>query len=302
MKTRKLTAIVALLFITSIAFSQDYAFKVMANKGSNEVKTGDTWQPIKTGSSLKSSDEVKLADNAYLGLISAQGKPLEVREAGNYKVADLTKKIAAGSSVVNKYTDFILSSNAETKKNRLSATGAVHRGDPSEINVHLPENQTSIMSNVAVVSWTTTVPGPYVIVVLNMADEELAKIETAEKTVSINVKDPKYKFNVPGDPFSKGLVLQVFSKADAKQDSKRFVIQALDSKSAEKLNTELGTVVSEVSEESAMQQLILAGFYESHHLLIDAIAAYEKAIKLEPEVTSYQESYDEFLIRNNIKK
>jgi hypothetical protein len=302
MKTRKLTVAAVFLLIASTTFAQDYAFKVMANKGSNEVKSGDTWQPIKTGSSLKSSDEVKLADNAYLGLISAEGKPLEVRQAGNHKVADLTKKIAAGSSVVNKYTDFILSSNAETKKNRLSATGAVHRGDPSEINVHLPENQTSIMNNTAVVSWTTTVPGPYVVTVLNMADEELARIETAEKTVSIDVKDPKYKFNVPGDPFSKGLVIQVFSKGNAKQDSKRFVVQALDTKNAEKLGAELNAVVTEVTEESAMQQLILAGFYESHHLLIDAIAAYEKAIKLEPEVTSYQESYDEFLIRNNIKK
>lgn len=304
MKTRKLTAITAFLLITSAAFSQDYAFKVMANKGSNEVKAGDTWQPIKTGASLKANDEVKLADNAYLGLISSEGKPLEVRQAGSYKVADLTKKISAGSSVVNKYTDFILSSNAETKKNRLSATGAVHRGDPTAINVHLPESQNaSILNNIAIVSWTTQSPGPYIVTVSNMASEELDKFETSEKTVSIDVTNPKYKFNT--DAFSKGLVVQVRSKADLKQVSNEFMIKAMDAKQAETLKTqfkeEVGPVAAE-AEESALGQITLAGFYEEHHLLIDAIVAYQKAIKLQPDVQQFQEFYDDFLFRNNIKK
>lgn len=304
MKTRKLTAIVAFLLITSAAFSQDYAFKVMANKGSNEVKTGDTWQPIKTGASLKSTDEVKLVDNAYLGLISHEGKPLEVRQAGNYKVADLTKKITAGSSVVNKYTDFILSSNAETKKNRLSATGAVHRGDPTAINVHLPESQkASILNNVAVISWTTESAGPYIVTVSNMASEELDRFETAEKTTSIDVKNPKYKFN--SDAFSKGLVVQVKSKADPKQVSGEFMIKALDAKQAQELQNqfkvEMASVAAE-AEESALNQVTLAGFYEEHHLLIDAIVAYQKALRLQPDVEQYQEFYNDFLFRNNIKK
>lgn len=301
MKTRKLTAIIAFLLITSTAFSQDYAFKVMANKGSNEVKSGDTWLPLKTGASLKSTDELKLADNSYIGLIHASGKPLEVREAGPHKVADLAKKIKEGSSVVNKYTDFILSSNAETKKNRLSATGAVHRGDPTAINVHLPESQkASIFNTVAIVSWTTAAAGPYIVTISNMASEELDKFETSEKTISIDVKNPTYKFNT--DAFSRGLVVQVKSKADPKQASAEYMIKAMDAKQIAAVQAELGTVVTEVTEESALKQLILAGFYESHHLLIDAIAAYEKAIKLEPEVSTYQESYDDFLARNNIKK
>src|SRR5688572_17491797 len=101
MKARKLTLVLALVLAVSFVFAQDYAFKVMANKGSNEVKSGDTWQPLKTGASLKATDELKLVDNAYIGLIHATGKPLEVRQAGNYKVSDLAGKISAGTSVVN---------------------------------------------------------------------------------------------------------------------------------------------------------------------------------------------------------
>ncbi|HKZ37794.1 MAG TPA: hypothetical protein VJ184_09100, partial [Chryseolinea sp.] len=122
MKTRTLTLFFAL--VTSFTIAQDYAFKVLANKGANEVKSGNDWLPIKTGASLKSGDELKLSDNSYMGLVHATGKPLELKVAGSYKVSDLSSKMSGGTSVINKYTDFILSSNSpEAKKNRLSATG-----------------------------------------------------------------------------------------------------------------------------------------------------------------------------------
>jgi hypothetical protein len=301
MKERKLTLILALVLTSSLVFGQDYAFKVMANKGSNEVKSGDAWQPLKTGASLKSTDELKLVDNAYIGLIHASGKPLEVRQSGNYKVADLAAKVGGGSSVLNKYTDFILSSNAEGKKNRLSATGAVHRASGTHtIHVHLPENQNSaVYNNAAIVTWDTEVVGPYVVTVSNMASEELTTYEVTEKSTTIDLKDPKYKFNTPGDPFSAGLIVQVKSKKDAKQISKEYMIRALPSKDAEKVKESLSVIINEVTEPTAINKYYLAGFYEQNNLLIDAIAAYEEAVKLEP---AYQEYYDEFLLRHNLKR
>jgi len=119
MKTNKLTLFLGLFMLSSLSYAQDYAFKVLANKGSNEVKSGDTWQPVKTGYSLKKEDELKVADNAYIGLVHATGKPVEIKQSGSYKVADLAEKVnkGSGASVLTKYTDFILSSNsAEAKK------------------------------------------------------------------------------------------------------------------------------------------------------------------------------------------
>src|SRR4051812_7248465 len=126
MKNKKLKLTAALLFVATLTFAQqDYAFKVLVNKGKNEVKSGDSWLPIKTGTSLKSTDEIKVQENAYVGLIHVTGKPLEVKEAGKHKVVDLSAKVNGGSSVLSKYTDFILSANTQ-KKNNLTATGAVH--------------------------------------------------------------------------------------------------------------------------------------------------------------------------------
>ena len=299
MKTKNLTLLTAvLLFATSFVVAQDYAFKVLANKGINEVKSGDTWLPLKTGASLKAGDELKLADNAYIGLVHVSGKPMELKLAGSYKVADLAAKVGVGSSVLSKYTDFILSSNsAEAKKNRLSATGAVHRGETYAIQLTLPENQHSgIYNNVAIINWEgTKVAGPYVLTLRNMFDDELAKIETAENTFQVDLTDPKLaKENA--------ILVEVKSKNDPKQVSKQHLIKKLTPSELENVKTSLNEIMGAVSEPTALNKIILAGFYEQNNLFIDAIAAYEDAIKLAPDVTSYKDDYDEFLLRHGMKK
>src|SRR5436190_19626638 len=100
---------VAFCLIQAPLFSQSYAYKVLVNKGKNEFKSSTGWQQLKVGSSLALEDEIKVGSNSYLGLVHKTGQPVELKEAKTYRVADL--KLAAGSSVVSKYTDFILSSN-----------------------------------------------------------------------------------------------------------------------------------------------------------------------------------------------
>jgi cytochrome c-type biogenesis protein CcmH/NrfG len=70
----------------------------------------------------------------------------------------------------------------------------------------------------------------------------------------------------------------------------------------DKIKISLGEIQNNVSEQTALNKLLLAGFYEEHHLYIDAVAAYEDAIRLAPDVAFYKESYDDFLIRNGMKR
>ncbi len=296
MKASVLT--LSLSIFISFTQAQDYAFKVLANKGANEVKSGSDWLPVKTGASLKNDDELKLSANAYMGLVHATGKPLELKQPGSYKVSDLAAQVKTGSSVLTKYTDFILSSNSpEAKKNRLSATGAVDRGDNAAIQLLLPQNQHSgIYNNVAIISWVgTNVPGPYIITVRNMFDDELAQLETPEASYQIDLTDPK---------FSKenALLIEVKAKNDPKQVSKQHLIKKLAPAEQENVKKSLNEIMGEVQEQTALNKFILAGFYEENNLFIDAISAYEEAIKLAPDVTSYREAYDDFLIRHGIKK
>jgi len=301
MKMNKLVLILVVFasLFSYNGFSQGVVFKVLANKGQNEVKVGDTWMALKTGAGLKENDEIKIPANCYLGLVhSASGKPLEIKEPNTYKVADLAKRISGGSTVLQKYTDFILSSNsAEAKKNRLSATGAVHRGEVKPIHLLLPENQHSALFNTtAIISWENTkIPGPYVLTVMNMFDDVLDKIETPETNFIVNFANPKFVGQ-------SALIIQVTSKTDTREVSKQHLIKRLSPSESENIRKSLEAISSEVSEPTALNKLILAGFYEENRLLIDAITAYEEAIKLAPDVPSYQEAFDEFLLRNNIMR
>ena len=296
----KTTSITLFFFLAASAiFAQDYAFKVLANKGANEVRSGDEWHPIRTGASLKKDDEIKLSPNSYMGLVHATGKPLEIKDPGNHKVSDLEAKVkGGGTSVLTKYTDFILSSNsAEAKKNRLSATGAVDRGENASIQLLLPQNQHSgIYNNVAIISWVgTDAPGPYVATVRNMFDDELAQIETPETSLQIDLTDPKFaKENA--------LLIEVKSKNDPSQASKQHLIKKLAPAEQETVKKSLNEIMGEVQDQTALNKFILAGFYEENNLFIDAISAYEEAIKLAPDVTSYKEAYEDFLIRHGIRK
>ncbi|MEQ8359357.1 MAG: hypothetical protein RH860_07715 [Cytophagales bacterium] len=296
MKNSKLIFVLGFVLAYSFSFGQDYAFKVLANKGSNEVKSGDSWQAIKTGASLKSADEVKLSENAYLGLVHATGKPIELKQAGNYKVADLAAKIGGGTSVLNKYTDFILSSNsAEAKKNRLSATGAVHRG-LADIKVYLPKNQYSgVFNKKAIINWEAEKgSAPYVVTFRNMFDDELMAMETPENSVEVDLSDPKFANE-------SAILIEVKSKADSKIKSEQHLIKKLAPADKERVTKALAEVQGAVTEENALNKFIMAGFYEENNLYIDAITAYEEAIKLAPEVQTYRDAYEEFLLRNEMK-
>lgn len=297
MNYQKLTFVTVALLASSIAFGQDYAFKVLANKGSNEFKSGNTWQPLKTGASLKESDELKVSENAYIGLVSAKGKPMELKQAGNYKVADLAGKLTEGTSVLNKYTDFILSSNsAEAKKNRLSATGAVHRAvEKSAITLVLPPNQSSgLFNDKAIIRWTSKASGPYVVTFRNMFDDVLHQVETPETSTILDLADKHFATE-------NAILVEVSAKADSKVVSAQYLIKKLTTAQHESVKKLLDEIIGQLNEPTALNKLILAGFYEENNLLIDAITAYEEAVKLAPDVSSYQEDYDEFLIRHGLK-
>ena len=171
--------------------AQEYAFKVLINKGQNEMKAGTEWRPIQVGASLKSADELKISANGYVGLVHITGKPLEVKDAGSHKVMDLASRIKGGSSVLNKYTDFILSAKSE-KQGNLTATGAVYRGT-GEIKVFLPKAQQAIVFNDQVsLAWAKDPDiSVYVVRLNSMFGDELDRFEVRDTTLTIDLKSRK---------------------------------------------------------------------------------------------------------------
>lgn len=295
MKSTRLALIVALLVAVGQLNGQDYAFKVLVNKGKNELKSGETWQQVKVGSALKSHDELKVAENSYIGLVHVTGKPLELKQSGKYKVMDLAAKVTGGPSVLNKYTDFILSTNTGPKTN-LTATGAVSRGD-TYFQVHLPKSDVVYGNNVTI-SWEEDKDkqlSPYVVVFNSMFGDELYKVETNERHVIVNLDDVNF---VNEDNIN----VTVFSKNDKNKQSEEYTLKKLSKADKERIKALLDEIPKDLWEPTALNKFYIGGIFEQNGLLIDATSHFLEAIRLAPDVTDYKDDYEAFLIRHNIKK
>jgi hypothetical protein len=289
MKTKIFAFTLFVVGSISLSVAQDATFRVMMNKGNNEVKAGTTWEILKVGTSLKKTDEIRLGQNSYLGLIHSTGKPLELKNAGNYKIADLAEQVGKGASILNKYTDFILSTNTQRKGN-LTATGAVHRGT-NNIRMYLPPSENAFVYGDSItIQWSKQSPAPYEIVITDIFATELLKQDVKENSFTINMNNPV--FNNEND-----LQVKVTSKTDRKV-SDEYVIRKLSKANKEKLKASYAEMISQTKENTALNKFIQAGFFEQNKLLIEAATAYQKAVKLEP---GYQEFYNDFLIRNGMK-
>jgi hypothetical protein len=296
MKSLVSTLTFSLLLVGATVFGQGYTFKVLANKGANEVKSGNEWKPLKTGASLKEGDELKISDNAYLGLVHNSGKTLELKSAGNHNVNDLASKISTGgSSVASKYADFVLSKmTAEGKSNRLSATGAVHRAAVNAgINIYMPTS-VDVFNDQALLEWGE-IEGDkvYEVKVVNMFGDELLMTETSETNFKLDLKDEKLMNEA-------ALIVTIGVKGEEDMKSEEVAIKRLPSDKAELVQQNLNELMGEVETTTALNNYILAGFYEENRLLLDALYYYEEAKRLAPGVESFNEAYEEFLFRNGL--
>jgi hypothetical protein len=290
MKTRWIILPI-LIFASCAVFAQTYTFKVLVSKGKTEIKSASDWQTIKVGTALKATDEVRIAENGYLGLIHENGKPLEMREAGSFKVSELVARISSGSSVLNKYTDFILSSD-QSKKNRLSATGAVHRGVKDVIIVYLSgTDRADLYGDKLGIQWSSEeVKGPYEVVFTTLLDEELARFETSSNQLMVSMNEGNLK-----DEYE--IMVKVVSKENRGKGSKDYIIKRMRPAAREKFTKMMDELKGAVATETALSKYYMAGIYEENFLLNDALTAYQEAIKLAPDVTLYQDAYKEFLTR-----
>jgi hypothetical protein len=128
-----------------------------------------------------------------------------------------------------------------------------------------------------------------------MFDDVLAKVETNENSIEVDLGDAKYATE-------NAILVEVSSKSDPKLVSQQHLIKKLTPSDQDKVKKNLNEIIGDVGEPTALNKLLLAGFYEQSDLFIDAISAYEEAIKLAPDVPYYKEAYEEFLLRHGLKK
>jgi len=297
MKTKLTISVIALFFTLGLVYGQDYAFKVLGNNGTNTVKTGGQWTALKTGSVIKEGETVKVGANSYLGLVHSSGRSLELKEPGEYPVSDLVKKINTGStSIASKYADFVLSkmNNSGGQGNNMAVTGAVERAtDDNSIKVNLPSS-VEIFNPEAIISWVpVTGNHDYKIVLKNMFDEVIMETTTRDPMITLNFNDPKLKDQ-------RLVIFTVKLNDDESVQSGDYGIKKLSKKESDTVKSSYDALKSEIGDDSSLDKIIYASFFEENNLIIDAATNYKYAIQMSPGVKDFEDAYKQFLSRNGL--
>ncbi|MDH5608020.1 MAG: hypothetical protein OEY56_00950 [Cyclobacteriaceae bacterium] len=292
-----------LLLSVGTVSGQGYTFRVLANKGTNQIKKAGTSQglPLKTGATLNIGDELIVGADAYIGLMHSSGKTLEVRATGSQKVADLEKQVAAkNTSVASKYAQFIASKMNEdgstSVSSRMNATGAVSRavGD-ADIIVLLPDMSVDVLGNSAIIEWEPAKDvTDYTVTVQNIFEDVIFTDETSATSIDLNFDEMETE---------NGLYLVTVSKkGDAGFSSKKFGLKKVSSDDRADLISNYEGLKSEVSEDSPLSKLIYASFFEENGLFLDAFTKYQEAMRMSPEVPDFKILYDAFMLNYGMMK
>jgi len=291
MKNLLTLIIVCLIYVNG--FAQDYVFRVMLNKGSNTYGSGGKWEKVVTGTKLNGDQAVKVGQDSYIALLHSSGVTMELKEPGEYKIADLDQKVAGNqSTLMQKYAKYIMNNITDENQSRLSATGAVKRSIYN-IKVYMPEFG-EYFGKEQTFDWADIegVDG-FVVTIKDKFDDEIMKKETAESEITFDFSDPKLK--------NEELIVVYFDvKGEENESSDGFGLKPLKDDRLITVKSEVEALKDELNnEETPLKHLILASYFEENSLFSDAITHYKKAVKLSPEV---KEMYEDFLIRADLKE
>lgn len=296
MTTMKNIAIILILFLgANTVNAQDYVFRVMLNKGDNQYGTSGNWEDIVPGTKLQEEHSIKVGEGSYIGLVHSSGATIELKEAGEYSVTDLDKKVSGGnSSLIQKYAKYIMDNISDEEHHRLSATGAVERG-LFDIDVYLL-NYSEYYSDTLIFDWDdkSDVQG-YKVKLNDKFDEKILEKETQSSQMMVDFSQPKLKYE-------ELVVVYITVIGDENPKPVGYGIKPMQRDEYAHIKGEFESLKEEVDESTSIGNLVLAGFFEQNSLFPDAVTYYLKAIELSPDVDEYKKVYNDFLLRNGLKK
>ena len=293
--------LLALLFcaFAGHVLAQELVFQTLASKGTCMVQRGvdpDEYVNLKTGVKLFTDDKIIITgDNSYLGLVSTSGEAIELVKGGVYDVNKLNSSLtASNSSVAGKYVAFLvedMSKANESTNANMKFTGSVERSLGNEsIELFIPKDS-KVSSELATLKWyPKEEQTAYILTISNMFDEVVYSTQTKEKEVDVDFGD----LSLTPDETYKVIVAGAANPAAKSEVASLYVPEESQLNEVEKGVSE---IEADTPEGSAIQEMVLAKFYDENELYLNAIPHFQKAIALQPEVEAYQDAYNAFLYR-----
>ncbi|HSY62625.1 MAG TPA: hypothetical protein VK796_12160 [Cytophaga sp.] len=306
---KKLSLLIVIFATSILSFAQDEIFKVLITKGSNKaiVASSTTPQDLIVGKKLYATDKVVVATGGYLGLSHKSGKTIELKTAGTYEVSKLVEQVnTQNASVSSKYVTYVAgqmtANNEDLAANRykhMAVTGSVER--KTDKIKPLAPSQATVLDELIILKWNlikiNNEPAKtYVVTFTNMFDEELLVKETSDTQLVVDLA----KLNLKSE---KNIVWSVKVKEAPSIHSDKYNLQYVnDEKKAVELHDQFTALKSELSEQTALNKLLLASFCAENKLTLNAMEYYEEAIALEPEVDEFKVLYGKYLVDSGLAK
>jgi hypothetical protein len=101
---------------------------------------------------------------------------------------------------------------------------------------------------------------------------------------------------VPGQVYA----ITIAIKGVDKSYSNPMIIKVPNVAERDTVNKELSQMMADMGKPNAMDQLILATYFEKNQMYTSAIIAYNKAIAMQPNIDYYKDAYQDFIDRNKI--
>lgn len=300
MKVKKLLFTVSfvwglLLVSAQMLWAQDYTFQVLALDGEVLYMKGEQWQTVELGQSLMVNDVLRLEENAYLGLAHRNGHTLSLSKEGTYEVNSLGNKVSSRErGVASKYADLYVNS-LKNASNKTAGASAERNTDQSRVKILLP-NSVDVFNDEVILRWknTSSLEERYEVKLKNMFNEVIMVKE---------VQDTKAVLDFNNEKIAKErmIIVSVNSIDFKDQQSSDYGMKHLTPEEAAPIARELNELKLEITDQqSALDKLILASFYEQNNLLADALTNYEYAISLAPDVEAFRVAYEQFIFRNGL--
>ncbi|MFT4736278.1 MAG: hypothetical protein ACJAZM_000866 [Cyclobacteriaceae bacterium] len=293
------------MLLTSTVFAQGYTFRVLASKGANQIKTADgAATSLKTGAKLNADDELVAGAGAYIGLMHKTGKTIEVRVPGAYTIASLEKKVAAKNvSVASKYAQFIANKmnddGSVSLSSRMNATGAVSRAVGGALPVVVPQGAIEILGDNAVIRWMSpegaAEGSEYTVKIQDIFDEVIYEDATTELFTKLD-------FTTIENESGLYLVTITTSVNGEEIASERIGIKKVSADDKAELIENYNALKDAFADESPLDKLVYASFFEENGMILDALTKYEEAIEMSPDVEDFQELYKAFKISYGLEK
>jgi hypothetical protein len=278
--------------------AQQSRFTIILNKGDNTHGIGQQEHAVIVGETVLNTEHITLVENGYMALLHDEsGMSMELKEAGEYAVNDLEKRLQEQSnSVLSKYGKFLMSKlNPEgTGNQNLNVTGAVERGEEDFLNVYLPM-VTDVYGNDMLIAWQQADDiDDYVITIKNSRDEIIS-----EKSIS----GTKYRLSFDKSPLKdmKLLIVNIRAGGGHSITSKDYGINRITEEQKQSIKNEYEGLLGEADSENVINKLLIASFFEENELLGDAIYYYDQAWALSPDSDGFGKLYNNFLYRNKLK-